>query len=69
MFKLIIYICSPVIGSCYPDAIIMQDYNNLFDCTIQGYSESIVLLNEIGKELIEEKELFTKFICKSYEHI
>ncbi len=64
-----IYICSPVIGSCYPDAIIMQDYNNLFDCTIQGYSESIVLLNEIGKELIEEKELFTKFICKSYEHI
>ena len=69
MFKLMIYICSPVIGSCYPDAILMQDYNNLFDCTIQGYSESIVLLNEIGKELIEEKELFTKFICKSYEHI
>ena len=64
-----IYICSPVIGSCYPDAILIQDYNNLFDCTIQGYSESIVLLNEIGKELIEEKELFTKFICKSYEHI
>ena len=69
MFKLMIYICSPVIGSCYPDAILIQDYNNLFDCTIQGYSESIVLLNEIGKELIEEKELFTKFICKSYEHI
>lgn len=69
MFKLMIYICSPVIGSCYPEAIIFADYDNLFDCTIQGYSESIVFLNELGKELVEEKELFTKFICERYEHI
>ena len=64
-----IFICSSVIGSCYPQALIMDNYNNYFDCTIQGYSESIILLNEMGKHLVEEKELFTKFICKSYEHI
>ena len=59
MFKLMIYVCSPIIGSCYPEAVITADYNNLFDCTIQGYSESIVFLNELKKELIVEKEIYT----------
>lgn len=69
MFTLMIYVCSPIVGSCFPDPVIISNYDNLFDCTIQGYSESIVFLNELGKELVEEKELFTKFICKRYEHI
>tara|TARA_R100001163_G_C4952010_1_gene119383 strand:- start:245 stop:454 length:210 start_codon:yes stop_codon:yes gene_type:complete len=69
MYKLMIFVCSPIIGSCYPEAIISGSYDNYYDCTIQGYSESIVFLNELGKEMVEKNQLFTKFICQTYELI
>ena len=53
--------------STYPREIKMFD--NYYECAISGYETSIIVLNDLGRELVEEKEIYIKFSCSGHEFV
>jgi len=62
-FTLALIMCSYVAGECMPPFIYDTKFNNQYDCLMKGYEESIAKIKEIGKENINEHEIYIKFIC------
>tara|TARA_Y100000361_G_C10891204_1_gene204219 strand:- start:125 stop:334 length:210 start_codon:yes stop_codon:yes gene_type:complete len=69
MFKLSMIMCSAVMANCYPEIFDKGTFDTYYECAINGYETSIFVLNDLGKELIEEKQIFIKFSCSRYELI
>ena len=40
-----------------------QQFNDQYDCFIEGYNQSILKMEEIGKEEVNEYEIYIRFIC------
>ena len=40
-----------------------------YSCTVYGYSHSLRVIRDLGKEKINQHNLFTKFLCASEQNI
>ena len=61
---LIMLVCSFVSGTCTPPLVIDEKFDNMYDCLMRGYEESISMTMDVGREEINEKGLFTRFACR-----
>ena len=57
-------VCSFVSGTCTPPLVIDEKFNNMYDCLMRGYEESISMTMDVGREEINEIGLFTRFACR-----
>ena len=58
-----VIICSQVAGSClnpYPWPV---TFDTQYDCLMEGYKQSMVKMEEIGREDINKYNMFMKFYC------
>ena len=55
--------CSYTAGSCLPPYIYPEKFNDQYDCFIEGYKQSILKMEQIGREEINEHEIYIRFIC------
>jgi len=60
---LFLIMCSYVAGECLPPYTYPQHFNDQYDCFIEGYNQSILKMEEIGREEINEHEIYIRFIC------
>ena len=61
---LIMLVCSFVSGTCTPPLVLDERFDNMYDCLIRGYEESIKMTAERGREEINKQGLFTRFACR-----
>jgi len=40
-------------------------FTDQYSCTVYGYSHSLRIIRDLGKEQINQYNLFTKFLCTS----
>ena len=64
---LILYLCSYTAGSCLPGYQVSETFNDLYDCMDAGYNKSIEKMEEIGREEVNEHEVFIRFACVKEE--
>ena len=57
-------VCSFVSGTCTPPLVIDEKFDNMYDCLMRGYEESISMTMDVGREEINERGLFTRFACR-----
>ena len=61
LLSMIIY--SQVAGSCLEPYAWPVTFDTQYDCLMEGYKQSIVKMEEIGAENINEYNMFIKFYC------
>jgi hypothetical protein len=61
---LIMLVCSFVSGTCTPPLVINEKFDNMYDCLMRGYEESMSMTMEVGREEINRQGLFTRFACR-----
>ena len=66
-FTLILILCSYVAGECLPPHTYPKKFNDQYDCFMEGYNQSILKMEEIGREEINDHEIYIRFICGSDE--
>jgi len=62
-FLLVLKVCSALDGTCIPEKMI-STHTNWFDCARQGTVETLVLLDSMGRELVNNNKLYVVFSCK-----
>ena len=50
-------------GTCLPPYIYPEKFNDQYDCFMEGYNQSILKMEQIGREEINEHEIYIRFIC------
>ena len=60
---LFLFMCSSVANNCLPPHQTSELHNSWYDCMLSGYQESLDKTIEIGKEDINEHEIFIRFAC------
>ena len=61
---LIMLVCSFTSGTCTPPLVMNEKFDNMYDCLMRGYEESINMTMEVGREEINNQGLFTRFACR-----
>jgi hypothetical protein len=61
---LIMLVCSFASGTCTPPLVVNERFDNMYDCLMRGYEESIKMTQEVGREEINKQGLFTRFACR-----
>ena len=62
-FILTFIFCSGMANSCLPPVQHTASYPDLYTCLNAGYKESIVQLEKIGANDVNQKKIFIKFFC------
>ena len=44
-------------------------FTDQYSCTVYGYTHSLRLIRDLGKDKINQYNLFTKFLCASEKNI
>ena len=60
---LFLIMCSYMAGECLTPHVYPQQFNDQYDCFIEGYNQSILKMEEIGRKEINEHEIYIRFIC------
>jgi len=65
-YVIILYLCSfaNVQPVCYSEKVVMLEFNNYYDCILDGYKQSHKYLISLDKEKIIKEKLAIKFQCK-----
>ena len=66
-FLLTFIFCSGMAGKCLPPIEHETSYSSMYNCLESGYKESIVQLQKLGPEEVNEKYIFIKFYCSPVE--
>ena len=67
---LVLYVCSMVSNECPDYTITGYQYNNYYDCVLNGYKVShntfknLNALEEFEKEYMEKEQIAVKFECR-----
>ena len=56
--------CSLLAGECMEPLKVNKTYNDMYSCLNAGYEESLIESKEIGKEDVNQYQIYIKFICK-----
>ena len=62
-FTLILILCSFVAGECLVPYSYPKKFDDQYDCFMEGYNQSILKMEEIGRKEINEHEIYIRFIC------
>ena len=62
-FTLMLLLCSLTQNDCLPPYRWPEQFNSTYDCMIAGYEESIIKMEEIGREEVNKHKLFIRFTC------
>ena len=62
-FTLALILCSYVVNSCLPPYVYPTQFNDQYDCFMEGYKQSMLKMEEIGREETNEHEIYIRFIC------
>ena len=68
-YLLILQVCSFLTGECKPVVEIEKPYNSWYECAASGNLNSLTLLQEEGKEIINEYKLSVKYGCYEIREI
>ncbi len=65
-YVIILYLCSfvNVQSTCYSEKAVALEFDNYYDCILQGYKQSHNHLASLDKEKIIEQKLAIRFQCK-----
>jgi len=67
---LFMYICSTIPGNdCRVVPTKKEQFNDIYECTIYGYQESLDLIYRLDREFVNQQGAHTKFICQEQEII
>ena len=61
-FLLVLQICSALHGNCLPQQT-MDLHDSWYDCAKAGLTETITLLDVIGKDVINNNKIIITFTC------
>ena len=62
------WMCSSVPGNeCIKIPTPEFSFNDLYDCTVYGYTHSEEIIVSLTREFVNEKQVFTKFACESQQ--
>ncbi len=62
-FTLAFLLCSYVAETCLPPHIWETQFDTEYDCLIEGYSQSLLKIQEIGPDDINTHRMYIKFGC------
>ena len=62
-FILALVICSQVQQVCMPPYQWPETFNTQYDCMIFGYEESLKKMKEIGKQEVNQYNMYIRFTC------
>ena len=62
-YILSLIVCSGISNTCMPPVTSEIMYENTYNCLIDGYKNSIKIMESIGKEEVNKHGLYTKFVC------
>ena len=68
-WALVLIICSVQSNTCLPPLEYPTRYNEGYDCMIAGYKESLLKTEQIGREKINQYNIYIKFGCTSVDII
>ena len=65
-YVIILYLCSYINAqpNCYSEKIVSLEFDNYYDCILNGYKQSHNHLASLDKERIINQKLAIKFQCK-----
>ena len=65
-YVIILYLCSfvNVQPTCYSEKVVALEFDNYYDCILQGYKQSHNHLASLDKDKIIEQKLAIRFQCK-----
>ena len=64
-YFLLLWVCSAINGSCMTPALQNpQLFNSHYECVNAGYLDGLQMVQNIGKEEVENNRLFVAFNCK-----
>ena len=65
-YVIILYLCSfvNVQPTCYSEKIVALEFDNYYDCILQGYKQSHNHLASLDREKIINQKLAIRFQCK-----
>jgi hypothetical protein len=64
-FILNMILCSAVSGTCLPPHELKETYyKDQYSCLLKGYEKSIEKMEEIGRVIVNENQIFIKFYCQ-----
>jgi len=63
-YVLYLILCSGITNTCLPPYQYPDLFADGYSCMIAGNTESILKLEEIGYESVNENKYFIKFICQ-----
>ena len=56
-------ICSQIAGTCMPPYLWPETFNPQYDCMIFGYEESLKKMQEIGRQEVNQHNIYIRFTC------
>jgi len=62
-FLLVLKVCSALHGNCLPENNVGV-YDSWYSCARQGTVETLMLLDSIGADLVNNNKLFVAFSCQ-----
>ena len=69
-FVLILWMCSSIPGNeCIKIPTPKFVFNDMYDCTVYGYSHSEEIIISLKREFVNEKQIYTKFMCQEQEAV
>ena len=65
-YVIILYLCSfvNVQSVCYSEKVVALEFDNYYDCILNGYKQSYNHLAKLDKEKITKQKLAIRFQCK-----
>ena len=65
-FILLMWLCTATTPmNCQQIKTDRVQFTDQYSCTVYGYSHSLRIIRDFGKEQINQYNLFTKFLCTS----
>jgi len=70
-FILTVIMCSIIEGqtTCIPPHTFETEYNDVYDCMIDGYNKANDKTIELGREQVNKYKIFIKFGCSTKEEV
>jgi|TARA_B100000902_G_C26752925_1_gene641829 hypothetical protein len=62
-FILTLILCSGIDGMCIPMYEEKKPFKDFYDCILSGSFKSIIELENIGRETVNDNKLYIKFGC------
>ena len=69
-FILLMWLCTATTPmNCQQIKTDRVKFTDQYSCTVYGYTHSLRLIRDLGKDKINQYNLFTKFLCTSKKNI